>query len=80
MASIVYNPIKLSGFVYFQRMLAEVVTEVKSMNKGLEKDTESEISAWSAATGPPIGRKVSFNREISVNQYSGMRYFLQYQH
>ena len=57
-------------------MLAEVVTEVKQLNKELDRDTESEISDWSAATGPTIGsagrgRKVSFNRDVSITQYIG---------
>ena len=49
-------------------MLNEVINEMKRMNRGsMEKDTESE-EFFSPATG---GRKVSFSREISVNQYMG---------
>ena len=54
-------------------MLNEVINEMKRMNRGsMEKDTESEEFS-SPATG---GRKVSFSREISVNQYMGESFSL----
>ena len=58
-------------------MLNEVIVEMRKMNKGA--DAGSEASFWSATDSTDIRRRVSFSREVSVNQYTGKSSTKQFQ-
>ena len=62
----------MSNFIYMvlsQEMLNEVISEMKRMNRG--QDTDNGESSAAASGSETSGRKVSFSRKISVNEYMG---------